>query len=428
MWHAGWALAQLALIAICLLAAGGAAGRAVVALAAAAAPGVLGALWTHGPARRAALAAAWTLAAVAAAALAGGVASPLTGYLLAPALAALVLGAGPAWAAGLSATAAAFVAVLGGGAGVGAGLNGWLGWGAITALAIAGAWAAPRPEATDAGQAVTAPPESERLLAAEAARIEAERQRDDARESAAARTRFLAHMSHELRTPLNAVIGFSDIMRTRLFGPIPERYGEYAQLIHESGEHLLDVINDVLDLAKTEAGRYELRREVFDAREALNGALRLTRVQADEAGVGLRGVLPPAPVRVDADARALKQMALNLLSNALKFTPQSGNVVATLGEVEGALELTVADTGVGIAPAELERLGRPFEQGEAAQGRQGTGLGLSLVRAFAGLHGGDMRIESRLGVGTSVTVRLPVLSPVAPATPAAVTPAPISTD
>ena len=406
-WHAGWALGQLGLIAVSLLVAGAHGARAAAALATAAIPGVLGAIWSGGAARRASLCAVWTVCAALAAGVAGGVASSMSAYLLAPALAAWALGAGAAWAVGLAAAAAAFAAVVGRGGGLGSGLDGWIGWGAVAVMAGAAAVSL-GPGAEPAAEPLLL--ESERLRLAEAARAEAERQRDDARDSAAARTRFLAHMSHELRTPLNAVIGFSDIMRTRLFGPLPERYAEYAQLIHESGEHLLDVINDVLDLAKTEAGRYELRRDVFDARDALNGALRLTRVQADEAGVYLRGVLPPTPLMVDADSRALKQMALNLLSNALKFTPRGGGVVATLAAVEGEAQLVVADTGVGIAPAELERLGRPFEQGEAAAGRQGTGLGLSLVRAFAGLHGGDMRIESRLGAGTTVTVRLPVLA------------------
>ena len=192
---------------------------------------------------------------------------------------------------------------------------------------------------------------------------------------------------------------------------MPERYGEYAGLIHESGEHLLSMINDVLDLAKTEAGRYELRRSTFDARDALNAALRIVRVQADEAGVDLRAAPSPAPLVVDADERALKQMALNLLANALKFTPRGGHVTAAVSASGDELQLQVADTGVGIAPADLERLGRPFEQGEAARTRGGTGLGLSLVRSFAELHGGHMRIESRVGAGTAVTVRMPVLHP-----------------
>jgi cell cycle sensor histidine kinase DivJ len=237
-----------------------------------------------------------------------------------------------------------------------------------------------------------------------------DRARVDAEALAAGRARFLANMSHELRTPLNAIMGFSDIMRARMFGPLSDRYAEYAELIHESGGHLLDLINDVLDMSKIEAERFELQRGVFDAREAVQAAMRLLRVQSDTAGVQLRGVLPPGELEVDADRRALKQIVLNLVSNALKFTPRGGQVTVTAHGYDGVLEIVVADTGVGISPEDLERLGRPYEQaGGVEQRARGTGLGLSLVRAFAQLHGGEMMIESRLGVGTTVSVRLPVL-------------------
>ena len=435
-WHAGWALGQAAVASAALLVVGEAALSAAVALAVAAIPGLLGAAWGPGRARTGVMLLVWTAAAAASATLAGGAASPLAAELVTPAAAALLMGAGPVWAAGLAVAAAAFAALIGQGGGFGpgleSGLDAWLGWAvaATVAVAVASAWALARvgEEIAVSGFEPVAPARpaavegeggpdfyaEERLRAAEIARKEAEAERDRALEAASARSRFLAHMSHELRTPLNAVIGFSDIMRTRVFGPMPERYGEYAQLIHESGEHLLGVINDVLDLAKVEAGRYELRREVFDAREALNGALRLVRGQADEAGVDLRGALPDHAILVDADPRALKQMALNLLSNALKFTGRGGSVTAALSQAGGVLELLVSDTGVGIAPEELTRLGRPFEQGEAARERQGTGLGLSLVRSFAALHGGEMRIESELGTGTAVAVRMPVLAPAEP--------------
>ena len=241
--------------------------------------------------------------------------------------------------------------------------------------------------------------------------VELARGRDEADAQNAGKSRFLANMSHELRTPLNAIMGFSDIMRARLFGPMPEKYGEYSELIHESGAHLLELINDVLDMSKIEAERYELVREAFDARDAVNAVLRLMRGQADRAGVNLRGVLPRTPLDVDADRRALKQIALNLISNALKFTPKGGAVTVTLQAAHGALELVVADTGVGIGPQDLTRIGRPYEQaGDAERRMAGTGLGLSLVRAFAELHGGEMALESSLGEGTSVTVRLPVLA------------------
>lgn len=237
----------------------------------------------------------------------------------------------------------------------------------------------------------------------EAARVEAEAQN-------AGKSRFLAHMSHELRTPLNAVLGFSDIMRQRLFGPVPDRYADYARSIHEAGGHLLDLINDVLDVSRIEAARYDLSIERFDVREVVSAALALVRVQADDKGVDLAAVLPTEVLTVAADRRALKQITLNLLSNAVKFTPAGGSVTVRAEALGTELELTVADTGVGVAPEDLARLGRPFEQaGGAEQRAQGTGLGLSLVRSLAELHGGAMSIDSSLGEGTAVTVRLPVV-------------------
>jgi cell cycle sensor histidine kinase DivJ len=166
----------------------------------------------------------------------------------------------------------------------------------------------------------------------------------------------------------------------------------------------------VLDMSKIEAERFELAREALDPREPVSAALRLMRGQADRAGVTLRGVLPAEALTADADRRALKQICINLLSNALKFTPRDGSVTLTLQEAGGTLELIVADTGVGIGREDLARLGKPFEQaGDAAQKAAGSGLGLSLVRAFAQLHGGEMSIESALGEGTTVIVRLPIL-------------------
>jgi cell cycle sensor histidine kinase DivJ len=207
-------------------------------------------------------------------------------------------------------------------------------------------------------------------------------------------------------------MGFSDIMRQRLFGPLGDRYAEYAELIHESGTHLLELINDVLDMSKIEAERFELSIETFDARDAVAAVLRLMRGQAERAGVHLRGVLPIAALHADADRRALKQIALNLISNALKFTPRGGSVTVTVQGAGDILELVVADTGVGIAQDDLQRLGRPYEQaGDAQQRAAGSGLGLSLVRAFARLHGGEMTVESAVGEGTTVTVRMPVLIP-----------------
>ncbi len=232
--------------------------------------------------------------------------------------------------------------------------------------------------------------------------------REAADAASAARARFLANMSHELRTPLNAIMGFSDIMRSRMFGPLTGKYSDYAGLIHEAGGHLLDLINDVLDMSKIEAERYELSLEVVDAREPVTAALRLLRLQADEAGIRLRGVLPPAALEANLDRRAIKQIVINLVANALKFTPKGGEVTVTLQAYSNSLELIVSDTGIGIGPDDLARLGRPFVQAMAnPMEAEGTGLGLSLVRALAQLHGGNMTLESRLGEGTAVTIRLP---------------------
>jgi cell cycle sensor histidine kinase DivJ len=229
-----------------------------------------------------------------------------------------------------------------------------------------------------------------------------------AAEASAAKSRFLADMSHELRTPLNAIMGFSDIMRARLFGELPGKYGEYADLIHESGQHLLDLINDVLDVSKIEAAKYELQREAGDAREPVQAALRLLRVGADEAGdraagraSGRRAGRRAGQARGQADG-AEPRLERVEVHRARRVGDRDA------GAAGEALELTVADTGVGVAPEDLERLGRPYEQAEAGRAAVGTGLGLSLVRALAELHGGSMTLESVLGEGTAVTVRLPL--------------------
>ena len=232
--------------------------------------------------------------------------------------------------------------------------------------------------------------------------------RDAALDASRAKSRFLANMSHELRTPLNAIIGFSEMMTREMFGEIGPRYQEYSRMIHESGSHLLELINSVLDMSKIEAGKFELSEELFNLQDVAESALRFLRVPAERAGVTLTlDITPPARLAW-GDRRAVKQILVNLLSNGVKYTPPGGEVRIT-ARIDRGIEIVVRDTGTGIAAADLERLGKPFEQVESAEtrGKEGTGLGLALVKALALMHGGEAAITSALGEGTTVTVRLP---------------------
>jgi cell cycle sensor histidine kinase DivJ len=243
--------------------------------------------------------------------------------------------------------------------------------------------------------------------AQERALIEA---RDAALSASRAKSRFLANMSHELRTPLNAIIGFSEVMTREMFGPVGSaRYQEYSRLIHESGGHLLELINGVLDMSKIEAGKFELYEELFVLEDAVESAVRFVRMQAERGGVVLRTHIAPGARTIFADKRAIKQILVNLLSNGVKFTPRGGEVQVRVSVDARGLELAVSDTGVGIAPADVQRLGQPFEQveGEHVRSKEGTGLGLALVKGLAAMHGGDAQLESVLGEGTTVRVRLP---------------------
>ncbi len=236
--------------------------------------------------------------------------------------------------------------------------------------------------------------------------------RDAALGASRAKSAFLANMSHELRTPLNAIIGFSEMMTREMFGPIGPRYQEYSRLIHESGAHLLDLINSVLDMSKIEAGKFELNQELFDLEETAQSAVRFLRIPAERAGVALKLSIAPNARLLFADRRAVKQILVNLLSNGVKYTPPGGVVrVMARSSMEAGrgMEIVVSDSGTGISKSDLERLGRPFEQVENAEtrGKEGTGLGLALVKAMARMHGGEAVLESALGEGTTVTVRLP---------------------
>jgi len=218
-------------------------------------------------------------------------------------------------------------------------------------------------------------------------------------------------MSHELRTPLNAIIGFSEVMTREMFGSLGPRYQEYSRLIHESGAHLLDLINSVLDMSKIEAGKFELHEELFDLEETAESAVRFLNMPAERAGVAVKLQVAPGARLVFADRRAVKQILVNLLSNGVKYTPPGGEVRVTARAPDAGLgiEIIVSDNGTGISRQDLDRLGRPFEQVENAETRakEGTGLGLALVKSLAQMHGGDAQIDSVLGEGTTVAVRLP---------------------
>ncbi|WP_109260837.1 sensor histidine kinase [Hyphobacterium indicum] len=235
-------------------------------------------------------------------------------------------------------------------------------------------------------------------------------ERDTALAETHAKSEFLASVSHEIRTPLNAIIGFSDAMKSRLFGPVPAKYAEYAELIHESGRHLLELIGDVLDLSKIEADSYSLSHEAFDAGDVIELCTRMLSQRAEDAGVTIElDAAGPIPVR--ADRKALRQILLNLLSNAIKFTPRDGVIVVMASAQGGNLTLAVGDSGPGIAPAELAQLGQRYMQASTTEQTvdRGSGLGLSLVKALAEMHGGEMTIKSALGEGTTVSVTLPVI-------------------
>jgi cell cycle sensor histidine kinase DivJ len=238
-----------------------------------------------------------------------------------------------------------------------------------------------------------------------------EQERDNALAETQAKSEFLASVSHEIRTPLNAIIGFSDAMKSRLFGPIPAKYAEYAELIHESGRHLLELIGDVLDLSKIEADSYSLSKENFDARDVIELCVRMLSQRASEARIEIELDLADS-LPVHADRKALRQILLNLLSNAIKFTPEDGVIVVMGQAAENQLMLAVGDSGPGIAPAELERLGERYMQASTARtsDERGSGLGLSLVKALAEMHDGKMDIDSTLGEGTTVSVSMPVIA------------------
>ena len=219
-------------------------------------------------------------------------------------------------------------------------------------------------------------------------------------------------MSHELRTPLNAILGFSEIMRQATFGPMGcAKYGEYAEDIHQSGHFLLRLIDDILDMAKIEAGRFTLSPEPVDFAETLADTRTIIDVQAAAKHVAFE-VTAPATLPVTADRRATQQILLNLLSNAVKFTDEGGRVRLRVRDCGKTVLITIADDGMGIPEAQLKKLGRPFEQieNELTRTRKGTGLGLAIARSLVDLQGGRMRIASTVDAGTVIAIRMPKMA------------------
>ncbi len=224
------------------------------------------------------------------------------------------------------------------------------------------------------------------------------------------KSEFLANMSHELRTPLNAIIGFSEVLLERMFGELNEKQNEYVDDVLSSGRHLLSLINDILDLSKVEAGRMDLELAQFDLPLAVENTITLVREGASRHGISLHREVDKRLGDFVGDERKIKQILLNLLSNAVKFTPEGGRVEVKAVLADGSVEISVSDTGIGIAPEDQEKIFEEFRQvgTDYAQKREGTGLGLTLTKKFVEIHGGKIWVESEQGKGSTFKFTLPI--------------------
>lgn len=241
-------------------------------------------------------------------------------------------------------------------------------------------------------------------------KAESDREHAKAVEAGRARSEFLSNMNHELRTPMNAILGFSELIKSKAFGDATDKYIEYAEIIHDSGRHLLALIDDMLDLAKCEVGKLTLKESTFSLASLIKEVVAEYEERAAAAGLTLATDIEAGLPKIDADERAMRKIVTNLLSNAVKFTAPGGSVtVSAVRETDGRLSFTVEDTGIGIAPEDqllvFERFGRGRH--DIASAEQGTGLGLAVVKGFAEAHDGEVVLESEQGIGTRVTVTLP---------------------
>ena len=242
-------------------------------------------------------------------------------------------------------------------------------------------------------------------------RLELKPDSETVRQESDEKSLFFAGVSHELRTPLNAIIGFSDMMRSRLFGPLPGKYAEYADMIHDSGQHMLDLIGDVLDLSKIGAGQYELKYDTFQAEDIIRSSIKMIRPTADAAELTLEANIEASEdIIIEADRRAVRQILLNLLSNAIKFSPKGSLVQVNAERDEANLRISVIDQGEGMSSEMVEKIGQPYlnNPDEDMSTPRGTGLGLSLVKSLVELHDGELNVHSQIGTGTTIHVDLPI--------------------